>query len=96
LNPLQDFAQQWETGVFAHKIGSSRFEIMKLALAASFVASAAAFAPASQGKVSTALSMGYENSLGAIAPVGFFGTCHGQPDILLLAASLVLMPFRVS
>jgi Chlorophyll A-B binding protein len=47
---------------------------MKLALAASLLASAAAFAPASQGKASTALK-GYENAPGAIAPVGFFGTC---------------------
>jgi hypothetical protein len=47
---------------------------MKLALTASLLASAAAFAPASQGKASTALKS-YENAPGAIAPVGFFGTC---------------------
>jgi hypothetical protein len=49
---------------------------MKLALIASLLASAAAFAPASQGKASTALK-GYESSPGAIPPVGFFGTCRG-------------------
>ena len=50
---------------------------MKLTLAASLLASAAAFAPASQGKASTALK-GYESAPGAIPPVGFFGTFLGS------------------
>lgn len=49
---------------------------MKLALTASLLASAAAFAPSSKGKAFTAL-MSYETAPGAIAPVGFFGTCLG-------------------
>jgi hypothetical protein len=46
---------------------------MKLAIAALVAGSAAAFAPsASKAGVSGALSMGYENELGVIAPTGFF------------------------
>jgi Chlorophyll A-B binding protein len=46
---------------------------MKLAIAALVAGSAAAFAPsASKAGVSSALSMGYENELGVIAPTGFF------------------------
>jgi hypothetical protein len=45
---------------------------MKFAIAASLLASATAFAPASQGKAFSSLKMSYENELGAIAPVGFF------------------------
>ena len=53
---------------------------MKLALVASLVASATAFAPASQGKASTALKS-YENELGVIKPTGYF-------DPLGLAANI--------
>jgi hypothetical protein len=46
---------------------------MKLAIAALLAGSAAAFAPsASKAGVSSALSMGYENEPGVIAPTGFF------------------------
>jgi len=46
---------------------------MKFAVAASLVASAAAFAPAQQkASSSTALSMAFENELGAQPPLGFF------------------------
>jgi Chlorophyll A-B binding protein len=45
---------------------------MKLAVFASLIAGAAAFAPAQTGKASTALKMSYENELGVIAPTGFF------------------------
>jgi Chlorophyll A-B binding protein len=45
--------------------------MMKLAVVASLVASATAFAPASQGKLSTALKS-YENELGVVKPTGFF------------------------
>jgi hypothetical protein len=46
---------------------------MKFAIAALVAGSAAAFAPsASKAGVSGALSMGYENELGVIAPTGFF------------------------
>jgi hypothetical protein len=45
---------------------------MKLAVFASLLAGAAAFAPAQTGKASTALKMSYENELGVIAPTGFF------------------------
>ena len=48
---------------------------MKLAIAASLLASAAAFSPSSQGKASTSLKMSFESEAGAIAPTGFFGTC---------------------
>jgi hypothetical protein len=46
---------------------------MKFAIAALVAGSAAAFVPsASKAGVSGALSMGYENELGVIAPTGFF------------------------
>jgi hypothetical protein len=45
---------------------------MKLAVFASLLAGAAAFAPAQTGKASTAIKMSYENELGVIAPTGFF------------------------
>jgi len=45
---------------------------MKLAVAASLVATAAAFAPAQQSAKTSALSMAFENELGAQAPLGFF------------------------
>jgi Chlorophyll A-B binding protein len=45
---------------------------MKLAVLASLAASAAAFAPAQQGKTSTALNMAFEDDFGAVAPLGFF------------------------
>ena len=45
---------------------------MKTAIFASLIASAAAFAPVSQQKASTALSAGFESEVGAQAPLGFF------------------------
>ena len=45
---------------------------MKTAILASLVASAAAFAPAQQKASSSALSMSFENELGAQPPLGFF------------------------
>jgi Chlorophyll A-B binding protein len=45
---------------------------MKLAIFASLLAGAAAFAPVSQKASSSALSMSFENELGAQAPLGFF------------------------
>jgi len=45
---------------------------MKLAITASLIAGAAAFAPASQKASSTALNMAFENELGAQPPLGFF------------------------
>jgi hypothetical protein len=45
--------------------------MMKLATLAAIAGSAAAFAPAQQGRVSTAVN-GFENELGVIAPTGFF------------------------
>lgn len=45
---------------------------MKLALFASLLAGAAAFAPAANKASSSALSMSYESELGVQAPVGYF------------------------
>jgi hypothetical protein len=45
---------------------------MKLAVFASLLAGAAAFAPAQTGKASTALKMAFEDELGAQPPLGFF------------------------
>jgi hypothetical protein len=45
---------------------------MKLAVFASLLAGAAAFAPAQTGKASTAVKMSYENELGVVSPTGFF------------------------
>jgi hypothetical protein len=45
---------------------------MKLAILASLAASAAAFAPAKQSAKTSALSMAFENELGAQAPLGFW------------------------
>jgi hypothetical protein len=45
---------------------------MKLTILASAVATAAAFAPAKQAAKSTAVSMAFENELGAQPPLGFF------------------------
>jgi hypothetical protein len=45
---------------------------MKLAVLASLIASAAAFAPAQQSAKTSALSMAFENELGAQPPLGFF------------------------
>ena len=45
---------------------------MKLAILASVLASAAAFAPAQQKASSSALSMSFENELGAQKPLGFY------------------------
>jgi hypothetical protein len=45
--------------------------MMKLATIAAIAGSAAAFAPAQQGRASTAVQ-GFENELGVIAPTGFF------------------------
>jgi hypothetical protein len=46
---------------------------MKFTIFASLFACAAAFAPVSQKSSSTALSMSFENELGAQAPLGFWG-----------------------
>jgi len=56
---------------------------MKLAVAASLIASAAAFAPAQQKASSTALSMAFEDELGAQPPLGFFdpfGQLSGEDE----------------
>lgn len=45
---------------------------MKLAIATTLAASAAAFAPASKQASTTSLSAGFENELGAQAPLGFW------------------------
>ena len=45
---------------------------MKTVIAASLIASAAAFAPAQQKASSTALNMAFEDELGAQPPLGFF------------------------
>ena len=45
---------------------------MKSVIAASLIASAAAFAPAAQKSSSTALNMAFESELGAQPPLGFF------------------------
>jgi hypothetical protein len=45
---------------------------MKIAILASLLASAAAFAPAQQAATTSALSMAFENELGAQKPLGFF------------------------
>jgi hypothetical protein len=53
---------------------------MKLAIVASLIASAAAFAPAQTGKASTALNMAFEDELGAQPPLGLwdpFGMLNG-------------------
>jgi Chlorophyll A-B binding protein len=54
---------------------------MKLAVFASLLASAAAFAPAQTGKASSALKMSYENELGVIEPTGFFDPLGLSKDI---------------
>ena len=50
---------------------SCKAKMMKLATLAAIAGSAAAFAPAQQGRASTAVQ-GFENELGVIAPTGFF------------------------
>ena len=45
---------------------------MKLAIVASLIAGAAAFAPSQTSKASTALSAAFENELGAQPPLGFW------------------------
>lgn len=45
---------------------------MKIAVLASLVASAAAFAPAQTGKASMALDLSFENEIGAQPPLGLF------------------------
>jgi Chlorophyll A-B binding protein len=45
---------------------------MKLAILASLISAAAAFAPAQKATTSTSLSMAFENELGAQKPLGFF------------------------
>jgi hypothetical protein len=54
--------------------------MMKLATLAAIAGSAAAFAPAQQGRVSTAVQ-GFENELGVIAPTGFFDPLGFTQDI---------------
>jgi len=46
--------------------------MMKLSILATLIASAAAFAPSTKDASTTALSMGFENELGAQAPLGFY------------------------
>eukprot|EP00581_Thalassiosira_minuscula_P004190 CAMPEP_0183742880 /NCGR_PEP_ID=MMETSP0737-20130205/64929_1 /TAXON_ID=385413 /ORGANISM="Thalassiosira miniscula, Strain CCMP1093" /LENGTH=204 /DNA_ID=CAMNT_0025978475 /DNA_START=35 /DNA_END=649 /DNA_ORIENTATION=+ len=46
--------------------------MMKIACLAALVGSAAAFAPAQQGRVNTAVAGKYDGELGAQAPLGFF------------------------
>jgi hypothetical protein len=46
---------------------------MKLAIVASLIAGADAFAPAQTGKASTALNMAFEDELGAQPPLGLAG-----------------------
>jgi hypothetical protein len=46
--------------------------MMKLAIFASLLAGAAAFAPVAQKSSSVALSMAFEDELGAQPPLGFF------------------------
>jgi hypothetical protein len=46
--------------------------IMKSVIAASLIASAAAFAPAKQAATSVATNMAFEEELGAQPPLGFF------------------------
>ena len=53
---------------------------MKLATLAAIAGSAAAFAPAQQGRASTAVQ-GFENELGVIAPTGFFDPLGFTQDI---------------
>jgi hypothetical protein len=53
---------------------------MKLAVVASLVASAAAFAPAPTGKASTALQS-YENAFGVVDPTGYFDPLGLAKDI---------------
>jgi hypothetical protein len=45
---------------------------MKTVIAASLIASAAAFAPANQASKTSALSMSFESELGVQPPLGFF------------------------
>jgi hypothetical protein len=56
----------------AHNFLSINLVTMKLALIASLVASAAAFAPAKTGTASTSLNMAFEDELGVQPPLGFF------------------------
>ena len=53
---------------------------MKTAILASVVASAAAFAPASQTKTSTALNVDLTKEIGAQAPLGVFDPLGVFPD----------------
>ena len=45
---------------------------MKIAIAATLIASASAFAPVAQKASSSALKMGYESEAGVTSPAGFF------------------------
>ncbi|KAL7486209.1 hypothetical protein ACHAW6_011812 [Cyclotella cf. meneghiniana] len=54
--------------------------MMKIATLAALAGSAAAFAPAQQGRASTAVR-GFENELGVIAPTGFFDPLGFTQDI---------------
>ena len=54
---------------------------MKLAIAALFAGSAAAFAPSASKTGSNALSMSYENEVGVIAPTGFWDPCRLSAEI---------------
>jgi hypothetical protein len=56
----------------SHNFLVGTFIIMKTAVLASLVATAAAFAPAKQASTSTALNNAFESELGAQPPLGFF------------------------
>jgi hypothetical protein len=54
---------------------------MKLAIVASLIAGAAAFAPSKQSIRSSALNDSpYENEIGVVAPTGFFGKSQSCRD----------------
>jgi hypothetical protein len=56
----------------SHNSNKKQVVKMKLAIVASLIAGAAAFAPAQTGKASTAINMAFEDELGAQPPLGFF------------------------
>ena len=64
---------------------------MKIAIAASLLASATAFAPVARKSSSTSLSMGFENELGAQAPLGFFVSPSPAPFYLILSLFIVTL-----
>ena len=65
---------------YSYKRTQPTSTMMKLATLAALAGSAAAFAPAQQGRASTAVQ-GFENELGVIAPTGFFDPLGFTQDI---------------